>query len=88
MKIWKSILQISFFILVTTLLFLEPTLANQLVTKMSVIRNNLTDLAQACAGIGIVVGLILVNMGSHIGKIIMHGSVIGFFSDILIASSA
>ena len=84
MKIWKSILQISFLILVTTLLFLEPTLANQLVTKMSVIRNNLTDLAQACAGIGIVVGLILVNMGSHIGKIIMHGSVIGFLVTFLL----
>ena len=84
MKTWKLSLINSFIILGVLILISEPVLANQLVSKMSVIRNNLTDLAQACAGIGIVVGLILLNMGSHFGKIIMHGSIIGFLVTFLL----
>lgn len=55
----------------------DPVYAN-LTTKMNTIKSNFLSIGQASSGIGIIIGLILMEVGaSQIGGMIAKGSAVG-----------
>ncbi len=84
MKTWKlnsnNLLKIT---LIVTIFYIalgggnDPALAN-LATKMNTIKSNFLAIGQASSGIGIIIGLVLMEVGaSQIGGIIAKGSAVG-----------